>query len=357
MNQAANSVMEIAHERRCIINSEVYPLAPPKLYQEVSGSSVQATEMVANDVFMTVTPNARIWFNGVGTVILDQNDEIVFRFGAPGPARFNDESMKQHLSGRAMVLGTIGAHCYYHWMVDVLPRLGVVRRAGYEWSSIDHFLVRDFDLGFQKATLAELGIPASKILCTKDQPAYTADELLHVELRNFVGMRMHGFVPEFLRSVFLKTKDASRSQGRRIFITRPAGVNRAVINEQDLLYEIQKTGLENVTMEGMTLAEQADLFYSADVIVTTHGGALTNLVYCRPGTKVIELFGEHVFSYYYGLANLCGLDYTAILKGPEQIDLVIDPTVGNQMRNQACTIRQDSCIALSPLREALRELL
>ena len=353
MQQVVKPVSEKAHQRRCIIRSEVYPLAPPKLYQEVRGSSVQATEMVSNDVFMTVTPNARVWFNGIGTVILDEQDEIVFRFGAPGPARYRDEPVKTHLPGRSMVLGTIGAHCYYHWMVDVLPRLEVVRRAGYEWDSIDQFLVRDFDLGFQKATLKELGIPEAKIVCTKDQPAYTADELLHVELRNFVGMRMNRFVPEFLRSTFLSADDAARKPTRKIFITRPKGVNRPVTNEAELLRLVTSHGYEEVVMEGMTLSEQAALFASATDIVTTHGGALTNLVYCQPSTRIVELFGAHCFSYYYGLANLCELDYSAVLQSPEQIDLVIDAEVGNRMDNQAITIRQKSSVQLEVLEKII----
>ncbi|MDO6460989.1 glycosyltransferase family 61 protein [Granulosicoccaceae sp. 1_MG-2023] len=353
MNQAQKAPSERAHERKLVIASESYPLQPPRLFQEVSGQSEQATELVANPVFMTVTPGARVWFNGVGTIILDQNDEVVFRFGNTGPARFHEEAVKTHLPGRAMVLGTIGAHCYYHWMVDVLPRLEVIKRAGYDWDSVDHFLVRDFDLGFQKATLEVLGIPASKIVCTKDSPAYTADELLHVELRNFVGMRMHRFVPEFLRSCFLKSEDIQERPQRKIFITRPKGVNRAVLNEQELLSLLTDHGFQEVTMEGYSLFEQAALFASADVIVTTHGGALTNLVYCRPGTKVIELFGEHVFSYYYGLANLCGLDYSAVLRRADQIDLVIDAEVGNRMNNQTETIRQDADINIGALSRAL----
>jgi hypothetical protein len=38
--------------------------------------------------------------------------------------------------------------------------------------------------------------------------------------------------------------------------------------------------------------EQAALFHSADVVIAPHGGALANLIFCRPGTRIIELTDE-----------------------------------------------------------------
>ena len=42
--------------------------------------------------------------------------------------------------------------------------------------------------------------------------------------------------------------------------------------------------------------------------------ALTNMLFCRPGIKVVELFGRHVYPFYYGLAQCCGHKYYAILE-------------------------------------------
>ena len=38
--------------------------------------------------------------------------------------------------------------------------------------------------------------------------------------------------------------------------------------------------------------QQARLFHSADVVIAPHGGALANLIFCRPGTRIIELTDE-----------------------------------------------------------------
>ena len=55
-------------------------------------------------------------------------------------------------------------------------------------------------------------------------------------------------------------------------------------------------------------------FSQARVVVASHGAELTNLIYCSPGTKVIELFSPYYLKpCFRELAALCQLDYTAVI--------------------------------------------
>ena len=49
-------------------------------------------------------------------------------------------------------------------------------------------------------------------------------------------------------------------------------------------------------------------------VVSAHGGALTNMVYMASGGHVVELFGGHVYPFYYGLSQLCDLGYSALME-------------------------------------------
>ena len=40
----------------------------------------------------------------------------------------------------------------------------------------------------------------------------------------------------------------------------------------------------------MSVRDQIDHFAAADIIVGIHGGALTNLVFAKPGVRVLEIF-------------------------------------------------------------------
>lgn len=54
----------------------------------------------------------------------------------------------------------------------------------------------------------------------------------------------------------------------------------------------------------------------ASVIVNPHGSAFTNLLWCTPGTYIIELFtGEYTPPHYYYISHVLGLNYSYIVDG------------------------------------------
>ena len=43
----------------------------------------------------------------------------------------------------------------------------------------------------------------------------------------------------------------------------------------------------------MSVLEQVAIFVNAEIVVSPHGSGLTNLVFCSPKTKVVELFSPN----------------------------------------------------------------
>jgi len=74
---------------------------------------------------------------------------------------------------------------------------------------------------------------------------------------------------------------------RKIFITRKDAMNRNIKNQNELLMALK--GWETVTLENLSIKEQVKTFAEATHIVSPHGAGLTNLLWCRPKTKVYEL--------------------------------------------------------------------
>ncbi len=85
----------------------------------------------------------------------------------------------------------------------------------------------------------------------------------------------------------------------------------------------------------------------SEAIVAPHGGGLSNLVFCRPGTKVIEIFSpELVAGYFWKLSNQLGLDYYYVLgKGSSETK---DPGYA-----QSWNARTDIEVDLESLRDTL----
>ena len=74
---------------------------------------------------------------------------------------------------------------------------------------------------------------------------------------------------------------------RKIFITRKDAMNRNIKNQNELLMALK--GWETVTLENLSIRDQVKTFAEATHIVSPHGAGLTNLLWCRPKTKVYEL--------------------------------------------------------------------
>ena len=74
---------------------------------------------------------------------------------------------------------------------------------------------------------------------------------------------------------------------RKIVVLRPGAKTRRLRNSEELLLALK--GWETVILETMTIKEQIKTFAEATHIVAAHGAGLVNLLWCKPGTKVIEI--------------------------------------------------------------------
>jgi len=113
---------------------------------------------------------------------------------------------------------------------------------------------------------------------------------------------------------------------------------------------LEPLGFQSVTLESLSVSAQAELLSSAEVVISPHGGGLTNLAFCRSGTKVIELFApRYVYPCYWFLSNLAGLEY-AYLVGKT-------PGMGLNQLLYADARREDMWIDGEELRSLLSVLL
>lgn len=169
---------------------------------------------------------------------------------------------------------------------------------------------------YQRESLEALAIDPSKIIDTSSAPYLRARKLI-VPSVPLSGGCYAPWMCEFLRRTFLAGGDQV-SSGRRVYILRGKSTYRRVLNEPDVIQFLSGLGFEALQFETLTVREQAAAMASSNVVVAPHGGGLSNLVFCSPQTKVIEIFSpELVAGYYWKLSNQLGLDYYYMLgRGP-----------------------------------------
>ncbi|OED42356.1 hypothetical protein AB833_06805 [Chromatiales bacterium (ex Bugula neritina AB1)] len=268
--------------------------------------------------FVTVAVNGAIWFDGFNTLALDSERNIITDVVKGNEYSAYSASIVEaavSLDGTACFLDGRSSSIYYHWMLDILPKLHILQKSGIALDSIDYFVVQARS-GFQFETLKHCGIPKNKIHVIEGPVQHVkASRMIFPQLRNDLGERVYwglglglgSWAPEYLKKVFLSA-DIKQS-GRRIYISRAARGTRNIRNECVLISELEKRNFEVVSFEDYSVPEQAQLMAQSEMVVGVHGAGLTNLCFCHEGTRVIEIFGEYIVPCYWSLAAVKKLRY------------------------------------------------
>ena len=103
---------------------------------------------------------------------------------------------------------------------------------------------------------------------------------------------------------------------------RRGGSSRVLVNEAELAAALSGLGFEVLEPEALSPAEQVAAFASADAVVGPSGSALFNTVFCRPGTKVLDIESEPDWIYAHtGLFASCKLRYGLFVGRVDAADL------------------------------------
>jgi capsular polysaccharide biosynthesis protein len=274
-----------------------------------------------SETFVTTFLDGRATKRGFVITPDDQflNDASIY-FYAPRPtvAQALSEDWKleplAEVNGRVAVLATEAADLYYHWLFQLLPRYHLLERAGISVTDIDYYYVNSQRSRFQRETLALLGIEPSKIIDGDKVPYLKARELI-VPSVPLGASCFRPWMTDFLRDKFLPKNWRDRGPSRRkLYISRGLAGYRRVLNESEVVSFLKERGFEVAAMETMSVPQQAAVLAACDVVIGPHGGGMSNLVFCTPGTKVVEIYSpELVATYFWRLSNRLGLDYYYML--------------------------------------------
>ena len=79
-----------------------------------------------------------------------------------------------------------------------------------------------------------------------------------------------------------------------------------------------KNNFVSVKLHEINFKEQVDLFNKAECVVGLHGAGFANIIFCKPGTKVIELKNSNAGPMYENVAKKNDLNYTSIIVEAKQ---------------------------------------
>ena len=264
---------------------------------------------------------------GPNSEIVNSNvkDNIVLEVGTPRRLR--------NLNGIVLSLLTGGAgnDNYWHWLYDVLPRIGLCNKF-VKLSEIDYFLLPNLSKKFQNETLDCLNIPKHKRLSSKQYRHIKAKELIVTDHPVVVTgnssrdiQNIPSWIMLWLNSNFHAQKITKNKKIKnKIYIERDSATfkdipERSISNENEVKSYLLKNDFIPVKLGEIKFSEQVDLFHNADYIVGLHGAAFANLAFCKPGTKVIEFRSSTAGQVIENLAKKNNLNYNSIITEAKHI--------------------------------------
>jgi capsular polysaccharide biosynthesis protein len=193
---------------------------------------------------------------------------------------------------------------HYMWLYNHLPRLMLAEQLGLHNQTL--FPAKSLLSPVKLSTLDRLGY---------EEPQFIREQDEVIRIGSLSLMEADGFDPMLLTRLRDRLVGVPEQAARtRLYISREKCHYRKMKNETEVWPELEKKGFEKVFLEDLTLEQQIQKLHSADIVLGVHGAGFANILFCRPGTRIIEIQDpDDPNPHFYALAALLGHDYCLLL--------------------------------------------
>ena len=194
---------------------------------------------------------------------------------------------------------------YFHWLLDGLTRLAVREKL----PEATKILIPANPPGFVAETLRLLNLEDQSVPapaeCVQPERFYFCSPTAMTGVLNPLGF-------DWLREKF-SPHFAEPDSGSPVFLTR-RGASRLPDNLAQIEAHFTSRGFRIIDCGKLSVLEQIRALSGASTIAGLHGAAMTNLLWARPGTPVLELFQPTFLNACYEQIAFHGqLDYTHLV--------------------------------------------
>lgn len=236
----------------------------------------------------------------------DVTKNIVLKNGTPYIMRRLNGTILSLLTGGG------GNDNFFHWLFDVLPRIGITERK-INLKEIDYYLCPNLNK-WQLETLNLLGIKKKQCLSSVKYRHIKSNQIIVTThpwqiskdvLKDIENLPI--WISEWLKKKFLSHK-SHKDLPKKFYIDRSDSKSnlknfRYIINENELKSFLKDKGFEFVRLSELSFPEEIKIFNDAETVVGLQGAGLTNLIWSNDKTKIIELRSNLTNKLYENLAK------------------------------------------------------
>lgn len=209
----------------------------------------------------------------------------------------NSQKSKK-IQGTTLLITGNYSNCYYHWMCDIIPKLKLVSDFHIQY---DNICVPKTLSKFQAETLSFFFnsnvkfVYADESLMECEKIVIPFFETLVVFGKNQKSYQNYPWAIKFLEKYVPDSSEKISEEKIKIFISRSKATKRKLTNEDEVLAILKDFGFTKIFLEDLSVQSQKRMFANSSHIIAVHGAGLTNLVFCKEKTKVIEIFPRSAF--------------------------------------------------------------
>jgi hypothetical protein len=228
------------------------------------------------------------------------------------------------LKGNVLFLGTDGAHNgYFHVMGRMVPKLGVLAELGIDPNFFDWIIINGEEKEYKTAPLVAAGVQKGKLIFAKESEHFEADYLFFIP-----RARYHSIGLDYMKETFCS--NLPDVKGENLYIGRSDAKFRKLIDEESLVKKISNYNFSPTSLAELPFVDQVAKFHDANITLGIHGAGLTNMIFSKENSYVIEILDkDYVNINYWFFANLLNINYIPIIGE----SVVIAPEKNPNMRS------------------------
>ena len=241
---------------------------------------------------------------------------------------------KYHIRGDVLLLNVAWGNVYSHFLYSVLGKLRNYLKFRPTLSEIDYIVVPEIQ-PFMQECFDLLNIPSQKLIGLPSSGTHhhpgnliTADNLI------IPSAALPGNLnsADFIRKMALAGPIKSNNNSKKLYVSRINSASREgrhILNEE-LIYNtiLKPNGFSYVIEENLLLTEKAELFNSAEIVITPAGsGSLSHASFLSAGATLIEIMHPHFVDFIAAdvVQHMSGNYYYHVAETDGSPNIIINP--------------------------------
>jgi len=215
-----------------------------------------------------------------------KNSSNIFKYGINKFCKnFNFEII-------SIVSGRDARDNYYHWLIDVLPRIIILEKELKKFKNLN-LLVPDFNNSYQKESLDCFFKKKTNLISLNENKFSKFKKItLCSNNENYEYFNFH-LLSKLKKKILIKANEKKiffNNEFQKIYISRSDARNkRSFKHNQEIEKFLIKNGFKIVVLSEFSFLEKAMIFNKANVILGLHGAGLANILFSKKKTKIIEI--------------------------------------------------------------------